>query len=119
MKDNPIETICRAGIALVKEHATLFSLETALAKQSIIPFVASLGCALVLIISTWFTLLALTAYTIYIQSQNVWLSLTGTLLLQILLLCLTGFMTHQFHQRMQFKETRSHLKDYFGSDHEH
>jgi uncharacterized membrane protein YqjE len=119
MKDNPIENICRAGLSLIKDHATLFSLETALAKQSIMPFAASLGCALILIISTWFTLLALTAFGIYTLSENIWISLASTLGLQLVFLVITAFMVRQFLKRMQFKETRSHLKDYFGDDHEH
>lgn len=119
MEGNPIENICREGLALIKAHGTLFSLESQLAKQSIVPLLVSLGCAVLLLFSTWLTVLIATAYTLYLYTTNIFYSLAGTLLLQVLFLALTAFFIHQFQQYMSFKETRAHLKDYWGNSDEH
>lgn len=119
MTGNPLEDICHESLALLKAHATLFSLESKLAKQSIIPWMASLGIALLLGITLWITLLICIGYGLYLYTQEIALSLGGTFLIQCLLFLFILSLIRLYQQRMQFRETRAHLKDYWGEHHEH
>lgn len=118
MKDNALENLANAGISLIKEHAALFSLESALAKQSIAPFFLSVASTVLFAIGSWISLCVLITYGIYVLSQNLLLSLIGILTLHILLFGLSLWMTMRYQQRMKFQETRAHLKEYFGEHHE-
>lgn len=118
MKDNPIETLCREGLSLLKAQATLFSLESQLAKQSIVPLLASMGTALLLALSLWLTSLVGIGYVVYIYTHHVSYSVLATIIVQLLLLGYALYGIKQYQSHLQFKETRAQLKHYWDNHHE-
>jgi uncharacterized membrane protein YqjE len=118
MKDNPFEKLGSAYLALIREHATLFTLEKALAKQSILPFLISMGGSFLLIISIWITLLVITSYGIYLLTQNLNNTLIIISVIQLVGLALGLFLMKMYLKRMGFKHTRAHLKMFLENDDE-
>ncbi len=118
MRGNALEDICSASVALVKEHASLFSLESALARQSIFPFVLSLFCASLLLLSAWLSLTALGAYAFYLFTHNILISIASITAIQITALLLALYAAYQYQQRLTFKYTRAHLKNLWGKEDE-
>lgn len=117
MKQEPVNTIEDIGSALltlIKSQSKLLSLEAALAKQSIVPLLASTVGLMILTVTTWLLCLTLIGFACYHWTQHIGASIIITLAINISLWCLMLYNILRYKNRIRFQKTREHIKQWLG-----
>lgn len=110
-RGSSLERLGSAWIAIIKDQAKLFALESELAQLSCFPLLLS-GLALALFtMSLWALILISVYYGMYLYTQNTTWSLLTVIGLNLILMILAFVSIRKHQARMQFKHSRAALKE--------
>lgn len=109
-----IEQLGSALLALIKGQGRLLALEAALAKQSILPLIASTVCLMILTVTTWLGCLVFITYLGYEWTQDLGISIIITLCINISLWLIMIFNVMRYKKRIQFTKTWDHMKQWMS-----
>ncbi len=102
----------------IRAVMSLIKLEAKLAGLSVFPLLLNLCMLSVVLISFWFSLMALLGYFIFVELQSLWISLTTiTLFNFILLIILFKYLTFNL-KSMSFEKTRLYFNSQKSNEHE-
>ncbi len=113
---NQLDKIFHAWSRLIKNQLKLFGMEWKLAKLTIKPLIFCLLLFLILLISTWVSIICLIGYAIYLLGNSVVITLLSIAILNIALIMLTYCFFTYLIKQASFQRVRRNWDRQLGRD---
>ncbi|STX28341.1 Uncharacterised protein [Legionella beliardensis] len=102
-----LEGLISSKIELAKGIWTLFKLEAKLAGLNIYPLFLNLALLPILLLTIWFSAMALVGYIVAVLSDYVWMGIVAILLLNAIILAIVVKRLITNARQMSFEKTRA------------